>query len=61
MLTSHQDAIDALNSLQTPHEVIEARRKAGVRPDAASMEEMRVYLARIGYYVGQPSITECPG
>ncbi|GJN79533.1 folylpolyglutamate synthetase [Purpureocillium lilacinum] len=47
---TYNDAIDALNSLQTPHEVIEARRKAGVRPDAASMEEMRVYLARIGYY-----------
>ncbi|KAL3958739.1 hypothetical protein ACCO45_006901 [Purpureocillium lilacinum] len=49
---TYNDAIDALNSLQTPHEVIEARRKAGVRPDAASMEEMRVYLARIGYYPG---------
>jgi folylpolyglutamate synthase len=29
--------------------VIEARRKAGIRPDAASIHEMRGYLARIGY------------
>lgn len=44
-----QDAIDALNSLQTPFAIIEARRKAGIRPDAASVREMRGYLARIGY------------
>jgi folylpolyglutamate synthase len=37
-----------LNSLQTPFAIIEARRKAGVRPDAASLAEMRVYLRRIG-------------
>lgn len=29
--------------------MIEARRKAGIRPDAASILEMRGYLARIGY------------
>ncbi|GAB1309982.1 Folylpolyglutamate synthetase [Madurella fahalii] len=46
---TYNDAIDALNSLQTPYAVIEARRKAGVRPDAASVREMRGYLARIGY------------
>jgi len=46
---SYNDAIDALNSLQTPYAVIEARRRAGVRPDAASVREMRAYLARIGY------------
>ncbi|KJZ77347.1 Folylpolyglutamate synthase [Hirsutella minnesotensis 3608] len=46
---SYNDAIDALNSLQTSHAVIEARRKAGMRPDAASMREMKVYLKRIGY------------
>ncbi|KAG6013784.1 methionine-synthesizing 5- methyltetrahydropteroyltriglutamate--homocysteine methyltransferase [Claviceps pusilla] len=46
---TYADAIDALNSLQTPHAVIEARRKAGIRPDASSMREMRAYLARIGY------------
>ncbi|KAK2594806.1 Folylpolyglutamate synthetase [Conoideocrella luteorostrata] len=46
---SYADAIDALNSLQTPHAVIEARRKAGIRPDASSIREMKAYLARIGY------------
>ncbi|KAG5929596.1 methionine-synthesizing 5- methyltetrahydropteroyltriglutamate--homocysteine methyltransferase [Claviceps africana] len=46
---TYADAIDALNSLQTPHAVIEARRKAGIRPDASSIREMRAYLARIGY------------
>ncbi|KAI8954946.1 tetrahydrofolylpolyglutamate synthase [Xylaria longipes] len=46
---SYNDAIDALNSLQTPYAIIEARRKAGIRPDATSIAEMRVYLRRIGY------------
>ncbi|KAK0735071.1 Mur ligase [Lasiosphaeria miniovina] len=46
---TYADAIDALNSLQTPFAVIEARRKAGIRPDASSVREMRAYLARIGY------------
>ncbi|KAL2255917.1 hypothetical protein VTK26DRAFT_2483 [Humicola hyalothermophila] len=46
---TYNDAIDALNSLQTPYHIIEARRKAGIRPDASSIREMRAYLARIGY------------
>ncbi|KAI1752172.1 tetrahydrofolylpolyglutamate synthase [Xylaria castorea] len=46
---SYNDAIDALNSLQTPYAIIEARRKAGIRPDATSIAEMHVYLRRIGY------------
>lgn len=46
---TYNDAIDALNTLQTPFAVIEARRKAGIRPDAQSVKEMRAYLARIGY------------
>ncbi|TPX15517.1 uncharacterized protein E0L32_004497 [Thyridium curvatum] len=46
---TYNDAIDALNSLQTPFAVLEARRKAGIRPDEASIREMRAYLARIGY------------
>lgn len=50
-LIDFQDAVDALNTLQTPFAVIEARRKAGVRPDEASVREMRAYLARIGYTV----------
>ncbi|TGJ85702.1 hypothetical protein E0Z10_g3057 [Xylaria hypoxylon] len=47
---TYNDAIDALNSLQTPYAIIEARRKAGIRPDATSIAEMRVYLRRIGYF-----------
>lgn len=46
---TYNDAIDALNSLQTPYPIVEARRKAGIRPDATSIAEMRVYLQRIGY------------
>lgn len=45
----YADAIDALNSLQTPYHIIEARRKAGIRPDASSQREMEGYLRRIGY------------
>lgn len=48
---TRQDAIDALNSLQTPYHIIEYRRKAGIRPDATSMREMKGYLRRIGYTV----------
>ncbi|KAK1996686.1 FolC bifunctional protein [Colletotrichum falcatum] len=50
-LRSAQDAVDALNTLQTPFAVIEARRKAGVRPDEASVREMRAYVARLGYSI----------
>jgi hypothetical protein len=46
-----QDAIDALNSLQTPYAIIAARQKAGIRPDATSIGEMKGYLNRIGYSV----------
>ncbi|KAI2783765.1 FolC bifunctional protein [Daldinia loculata] len=46
---TYNDAIDALNSLQTPYAIVEARRKAGIRPDAASIAEMHEYLRRIGY------------
>ncbi|KAM0329237.1 hypothetical protein ACHAQA_004537 [Verticillium albo-atrum] len=46
---TYNDAVDALNSLQTPFEVVEARRKAGIRPDEAALLEMRTYVARLGY------------
>ncbi|KIE01301.1 Folylpolyglutamate synthase, partial [Metarhizium majus ARSEF 297] len=49
LISRSQDAIDALNSLQTPYAVIEERRKLGIKPDASSIREMRAYLARIGY------------
>ena len=57
---TNQDAIDALNSLQTPFAVIEARRKAGIRPDATSIKEMRAYLARLGYSVRPQSLSIVP-
>ncbi|RDA91964.1 hypothetical protein CP533_1367 [Ophiocordyceps camponoti-saundersi (nom. inval.)] len=43
------DALDALNSLQTPHALVEARRKEGIVPNERSLTEMRCYLRRIGY------------
>ncbi|KAB5578637.1 tetrahydrofolylpolyglutamate synthase [Coniochaeta sp. 2T2.1] len=46
---TYNDAIDHLNTLQTPYPIIEARRKAGIKPDATSVLEMRDYLRRIGY------------
>ncbi|KAL5932199.1 Folylpolyglutamate synthetase [Pyricularia oryzae] len=46
---SYRDAIDLLNTLQTPFKVFQARVAAGVRPDASFMTEMRSCLARIGH------------
>lgn len=49
-----QDAIDALNTLQTPFAVIEARRKAGIKPDESSITEIKAYWARLGHAVRNP-------
>ncbi|KUI62034.1 Folylpolyglutamate synthase [Cytospora mali] len=46
---TYADAIDTLNTFQTPFAVIEARRKAGIRPDANSTREMKAYWARLGH------------
>ncbi|KAH8179239.1 folylpolyglutamate synthase [Sarocladium implicatum] len=46
---TYDDAIDALNTLQTPHAVLQARHKAGIKPDASFVHEMKVCLQRIGY------------
>lgn len=46
-----QDAIDVLNTLQTPFAVIEARRKAGIKPDQSSITEIKAYWARLGHTV----------
>ncbi|KAF3764596.1 hypothetical protein M406DRAFT_62268 [Cryphonectria parasitica EP155] len=46
---TYADAIDALNNLQTPFAIIEARRRAGVRPDESSIREMKAYWARLGH------------
>lgn len=46
-----QDAIEALNSLQTPYTILEDRRKAGIRLDKNVNTQMKDCLARIGYSV----------
>lgn len=52
---SRQDAIDALNTLQSPYAVIAARNKAWREgreiPGEETLPEMRVYLKRLGYTV----------
>lgn len=44
-----QDAIDKLNTFQTPFAVIEARRKAGIRPDKSQIRSIKAYWARLGH------------
>ncbi|CAG9989852.1 unnamed protein product [Clonostachys byssicola] len=44
-----QNAIDSLNSLQTSHAAFKARIKAGIKPDASSIAEMKTYIRRLGY------------
>jgi hypothetical protein len=46
-----QDAIDALNTLQTSFRVLDERRKAGIRLDENVNAEMRAWLKRIGHSV----------
>lgn len=48
---SFQDAIDKLNTFQTPFAVIEARRKAGIKPDESQIRSTRAYWARLGHTV----------
>lgn len=48
---SPKDAIDKLNTFQTPFAVIEARRKAGIRPDEGQIKSMKAYWARLGHTV----------
>ena len=50
-----QDAIDALNTLQTSFRVLEERRKAGIGLDENMKAEMRAWLKRIGYSVSSLS------
>ncbi|KAL8381342.1 hypothetical protein RB595_005552 [Gaeumannomyces hyphopodioides] len=46
---TYNDAIDLLNTLQTPFAVAQARAKAGTLEQAASLVEMRECLTRIGH------------
>ncbi|KAM3068326.1 Folylpolyglutamate synthetase [Clarireedia jacksonii] len=46
---TYDDAIGALNTLQTPYEVLKKRWDAGIRIDEGANDEMRKCLTRIGY------------
>ncbi|KKA28252.1 hypothetical protein TD95_002425, partial [Thielaviopsis punctulata] len=46
---SPQDAIEALNSLQSSYATIQARKLGNRKPDGASIQEMRTYLSRLGH------------
>ncbi|KAL3427451.1 Folylpolyglutamate synthase 2 [Phlyctema vagabunda] len=49
---SYDDAIDLLNTLQTPYAVLEQRRQAGIRIDEQANQQIRQCLSRIGYTQG---------
>ncbi|KAL2885825.1 Folylpolyglutamate synthase [Ceratocystis lukuohia] len=46
---SYNDAIETLNSLQSSNAVVEARKKAGIKPNQVSIKDMHGYLARLGH------------
>ncbi|KAB8302804.1 hypothetical protein EYC80_006149 [Monilinia laxa] len=46
---TYDDAINALNTLQTPYEVLKKRWEAGIKLDEGANQEMRQHLTRIGY------------
>lgn len=48
---SNQDAVDLLNTLQTPFGVLRKRRDAGIKLDKTANDEMRKCLGQIGYSV----------
>ncbi|KAF5878608.1 putative tetrahydrofolylpolyglutamate synthase protein [Botrytis fragariae] len=46
---TYDDAINALNTLQTPYEVLKKRWEAGIKLDEGANREMKQHLTRIGY------------
>ena len=46
-----QDAVDLLNTLQTPYAVLRQQGEAGIRIDKSANEETRKCLTQIGYSV----------
>ena len=50
-LTQSQEAVTALNSLQTSFAVLEERRRAGLKMDDSAVHEMRQWLSRAGHTV----------
>jgi hypothetical protein len=47
-----KDAITVLNTLQTPHKVLEERSKAGFKISNEENDHLRQCLARVGHSVG---------
>jgi folylpolyglutamate synthase len=48
---NHQNAVDLLNTLQTPFRVLRKRRDAGTRLDETVNDDVRKCLDQIGYSV----------
>ena len=46
-----QDALECLNSLQTPFAILEERRRLGLKLDASAIDEMRQWVRRAGHEV----------
>ena len=46
-----QDAVESLNSLQTPFAVLEERRRRGLKLDSSAVDEMREWIGRAGHNV----------
>jgi len=49
---SCQDAVTALNSLQTSFAVLQERRKRGTKMDDSAVGEMKQWISRAGHAVG---------
>ena len=55
---SDQDAIVALNSLQTSFAVLEERRKQGHKMDDSAVHEMRQWISRAGHAVSRRPLAQ---
>jgi hypothetical protein len=51
-----QDAVDLLNTLQTPFEALKKQRDIGIRPSETANSELRKYLDQTGYSVHSPPL-----
>ncbi|KAF8242732.1 FolC bifunctional protein [Wilcoxina mikolae CBS 423.85] len=46
---TYNDAVAALNTLQTPFDKLEARRQAGLKMESSALLQMKEWIRRIGY------------
>ena len=46
-----QDAVESLNSLQTPFAILEERRRLGLKLGGSAVDEMREWIGRAGHKV----------